>query len=202
MSHLTIIEMAHPLPGFAGCGPSTVLEVLITPMRKRFLLLSLAVLAVFLAGCSVSLVNDPGQGQRTAVLHTPSLSPTPTAPPYTIGAYASNPSPRTSDTVTIYVIFHMMQNGSSKPVGGASVSLYFHTYGGNGIDQLNSQAGGKQTANDGWAAFTLTYTNLPNQSPVLVDVTVQANGQTYIQKSAAFFTPLQGSVTPSPPPGG
>jgi hypothetical protein len=171
-------------------------------MKQRFFLLSLAVLAVLLAACSASLVNDPGQGQGTIALHTPSLSPTPTAPPYTIGAYASNPSPRTSDTVTIYVIFHLLQNGSSKPVGGASVSLYCHTYGGNGIDQLNSQAGGKQTANDGWAAFTLTYTNLPSQSPVLVDVTVQANGQTYTQKGAAFFTPLQGSVTPSPPPGG
>lgn len=201
MSHLVIIRMAHLLPGFAGCGPSTVLEVLNTPMKQRFFLLSLAVLAVLLAACSASLVNDPGQGQRTAALHTPSLSPTPTAPPYTIGAYASNPSPHTSDTITIYVIFHMMQNGSSKPVGGASVSLYFRTATGNGIDQLNSQAGGKQTANDGWAAFTVTYTNLPNQTPILVDVTVQANGQTYTQKGAAFFTPLQGSETPSPKPG-
>lgn len=172
------------------------------PMKQRFFLLSLAVLAVLLAACSASLVNDPGQGQGTIALHTPSLSPTPTAPPYTIGAFASNPSPRTSDTVTIYVIFHLEQNGSSKPVGGASVSLYFHTYGGNGVDQLNSQAGGKQTADDGWAAFTLTYTNLPNQSPILVDVTVQASGQTYRQNTATFFTPLQGSVTPSPPPGG
>jgi hypothetical protein len=174
-------------------------------MKQRFFLLSLAVLAVLLAACSASLVNDPGQGQGTIVLRTPSLSPTPTAPPYTIGAYASNPSPRTSDTVTIYVIFHLEQNGSSKPVGGASVSLYFHytsAAGGGGIDQLNSQAGGKQTANDGWAAFSVTYTNLPNQSPVQVDATVQANGQTYTQRDAAFFTPVQGSVTPSPPPGG
>lgn len=198
MSHSDIIGMAHLFPGFAGCGPSTMLEVLSTPMKQRLFLLLLAVLAVLLAACSASLVNDPGQGQGTIALYTPSLSPTPTAPPFTIGAFTSNPSPGTSDTVTIYVIFHL----GGKPQGQAGVSLYFHTYGGGGIDQLNSQAGGRQTANDGWAAFTLNYTNLPNQSPVLVDVTVQYNGQTYQQTKATFFTPLQGSATPSPPAGG
>lgn len=167
-------------------------------MKQRFFLLLLAVLAVLLAACSASLVNDPGQGQGTIALHTPSLSPTPTTPPYTIGAFASNPSPGTSDTVTIYVIFHF----GGKPQGQAGVSLFFHSYQGSGIDQLNSQAGVRQTANDGWAAFTLTYTNLPNQSPVLVDVTVQYNGQSYQQHTAAFFTPVQGAATPSPTPGG
>jgi hypothetical protein len=182
---------------------SAASEVFNTMMKRHLLLPGLAVLlALLLSGCTASLVNDPSQGQATLALHTPVLSPTPTAPPATIGAYASNLSPGLSDTVTIYVIFHL--NG--KPVGGATVSLYFHAYAPNGgggpIDQLNNQAGTRQTADDGWAAFQVTYTALPAQVQVLIDVTVSYQGQTYVKKPPAFFTPIQGSPTPSQPPGG
>ncbi len=172
-------------------------------MKRCVFLPGLALLLVMLfAGCTASLVNDPTQGQATLALHTPVLSPTPTAPPYTIGAFVSNPAPGLNDTVTVYVIFHL----GGKPQGGASVNLYFHAYATNGgggpIDQLNSQAGGRQTADDGWAAFQVTYTALPAQVEVLVDVAVSYQGQTYQHARATFFTPLQGSATPSPPPGG
>ncbi len=172
-------------------------------MKQHLFLLALAVVAaVLLTACTASLVNDPGQGQPTIALHTPVLSPTPTAPPYTIGAFVNNPSPGVSDTITVYVIFHL----GGKPVGGASVSLYFHSLRPNGsgdsIVQLNSQVNSQQTANDGWAAFQVTYTNLPPQVQVLVDVTVNYQGQTYRQARATFFTPLQqGSPTPSPTAG-
>jgi len=169
--------------------------------QRLYSLLLAGLSAVLFASCTASLVNDPSQGQATLVLHTPVLSPTPTAPPYTIGAFANNLSPGLSDTVTIYVIFHL--NG--KPAGGASVNLYFHSYTSNGsggpIDQLNNQVGGEQTADDGWAAFRVTYTNLPDQEQVLVDVTVSYQGQTYRIARAAFFTTLQGSPTVSPTAG-
>jgi hypothetical protein len=171
-------------------------------MRQHIFFPILIILAlVALAACSASLVNDPGNGQPTIALHPiQSVLPTPTAPPYTIGAYASNESPNINDSVTIYVIFHI--NG--KPQGGATVSISFRYENRGGIAQLNNQVGAKQTGDDGWAAFPITFTNLPPQQPVIVDPTVTFNGQTYvpIQDKPAFFTPVAPTPSPSTTPGG
>ncbi len=174
-------------------------------MKQRILLLALAaLLTAFVSACSASPVNNPGSDQPTIALHTPlaNLTPTPTAPPFSIGAFSTSPTPNVNDSLTIYVIFHLNDGATSRGVGGASVNLYFHTYYGNSIIQLNSLVGTQQTTPDGWAAFPITYTGLPNQTPVLVDVTVVYNGQTYSKRNAAFFTPVQVSPTPSPTTGG
>lgn len=167
-------------------------------MRRYFYFSALAVLAMLiLAACSASLVNDPGSGNPTIALHPiQNLTPTPTAPPFTIGAFASNETPNINDSITVYVIFHI--NG--KPQGGATVNLDFHYDNGVPIAQLNSQAGGKTTGDDGWAAFPLTFTNLTPQKPVEVDVTITFNGQTYvpIQRPPAFFTPVAPTPAASP----
>lgn len=173
------------------------------PMKQRAFLLALAAFALVLfSACSASLVNNPGSDQPTIALHTPAanLTPTPTSPPETIGAFTSNPTPRVDDSITVYVIFHMSINGGTpRGVGGASVNLYFHTYQGQPVAQLNGQVGAQQTTPDGWAAFPITYTGLPSQTPVIVDVTVSYQGQTYTKQLATFFTPLAGSATPTPP---
>ncbi len=167
-------------------------------MRQRLGLLGITVLAlVALAACSASLVNDPGNGNPTIALHPiQNLTPTPTALPYTIGAFASNETPNVNDSLTIYVIFHI--NG--KPQAGGAVSLYFHYDNGQGISQLNSQAGTRQTADDGWAAFPITFTGLDSQKPVEVDISISFNNQTYvpIQKIPAFFTPVAPTPMASP----
>ncbi|HEY7125135.1 MAG TPA: hypothetical protein VH540_14375 [Ktedonobacterales bacterium] len=171
-------------------------------MRQRLHFLGITVLAlVALAACSASLVNDPGNGNPTIALHPiQNLTPSPTAYPYTIGAFASNETPNVNDSLTIYVIFHI--NG--KPQGGASVSINFYYDGGAGISQLNSQVGTKQTADDGWAAFPITFTSLAPQKPVIVAITVNFNGQNYSppQDKPAFFTPIAPTPMASPTVGG
>lgn len=172
--------------------------------QRAFLLARAAIALVLFSACSASLVNDPGSANPTIALHTPAanLTPTPTSPPETIGAFTSNPSPGVNGSITIYVIFHFSLNGGTpRGVGGASVNLFFHTYQGQPVTQLNSQVGAQQTTQDGWAAFPITYTGLPAQTPVIVDVTVTYQGQTYTKQIATFFTPLAGSATPSPTAG-
>jgi len=174
-------------------------------MKQRIFLLALgALMAVLVSACSASLVNDPGSGQPTIALHTPpaNLTPTPTAPPYTIGAFASNPTPNVNDSLTIYVIFHVNDGGTARGAAGASVNLNFHIYNGTPVIQLNGLVGAQQTTPDGWAAFPITYTGLTSQQPVLVDVTVSYQGQQILKRNAAFFTPVQVSPTPSPTTGG
>jgi hypothetical protein len=177
-------------------------------MKQHPFLLALAVSAVVLfSACSASLANDPGSGQTPIALHTPlaNLTPTPTSPPETIGAFPSNPSPNVNDNIIIYVIFHISSNGGPpRGVAGASVSLYFYyAQGGRAEAQLNSQMHPQQTTPDGWAAFPLTFTGLTPQSPIDVDVTVSYNGQTYAKQVATSFTPLipTPTVSPSPSPG-
>src|SRR5579883_3287437 len=74
-------------------------------MKQRIVLLVLAAaLVVFVSACTASLVNTPGSGEPTIALHTPAanLTPTPTAPPYTIGVFSSNETPNVNDSVTAY----------------------------------------------------------------------------------------------------
>lgn len=180
-------------------------------MKQRIVLLVLAAaLVVFVSACTASLVNTPGSDESTIALHTPAanLTPTPTAPPYTIGVFSSNETPNVNDSVTVYVIFHL----GDKPVGGATVVLNFFyrdpTNNPNNLvpaSQLNSQVSPQQTAPDGWAAFPLTFTGLKSQLVVLANVTVSYNGQTYVRQGediAYIFTAVQPSPTPSPKPGG
>lgn len=174
-------------------------------MKQHALRLALAACVVVLfSACSASLANDPGSAQPTIALHTPNanLTPTPTSPPETIGAFSSNPTPKTTDNITIYVIFHISSNGGTpRGVGGASVSLSFAFYNGQPVSQLNGQVNAQQTTNDGWAAFPLTFSGLQPQTPVLISVTVNYNGQTYSKSNATFFTPLAPTATPTPKPG-
>ncbi len=167
-------------------------------MRQRFYFSALAVLAMLmLAACSASLATNPGSGNPTIALHPiQNLTPSPTAPPFTIGAFASNETPNVNDSITIYVIFHI--NG--KPQGGATVNLNFHYDNGIPIAQLNSQAGARTTGDDGWAAFPITFTGLTAQKPVIIDITITFNGQTYvpIQNIPAFFTPVAPTPAASP----
>jgi hypothetical protein len=174
-------------------------------MKQLALRLVLAVCVVVLfSACSASLANDPGSAQPTIALHTPNanLTPTPTSPPETIGAFTSNPTPKTNDNITIYVIFHISSNGGApRGVGGAAVNLSFAFYSGAPVAQLNCQVGAQQTTNDGWAACPLTFSGLQPQTPVLISVTVNYNGQTYQRPNATFFTPLTPSATPTSKPG-
>ncbi len=201
-----IIEEAHLPMDLHNAGRVPYRRLNRRFMKQRAFLLALAASAVlFFSACSASLAYDPGSAQPTIALHTPSanLTPTPTSPPVTIAANPSNPSPRTTDNIVIYVYFHISTNGGiPRGVAGASVNLFFHFYNGAPVAQLNSEVGAQQTTTHGEAAFPLSFTGLPAQQPVLFDVTVSYQGQTYQNRDANFFTPLGGAATPTPTPNG
>lgn len=160
-------------------------------------LLGLA-LALGLSAC-LGLSTTPSAQPTISINNTPgNLSPTPTAPPYLVGAYVSNSTlPSSSGNITVYVIFHHGQ----QPQAGGQVSLYFHYEGGGGIGGLNDQAGTRTTGADGFATFFIGFSGLPTDMPISIDVTVHFSGiPDIVEKDATSFSVvnLTPSVTPSP----
>ena len=96
----------------------------------------------------------------------------------------------------MYVIFHHGQ----LPQAGGKVSLYFHDINGP-VNQLNNEAGTQTTGNDGFATFYISFSGLPPNTPISIDVTVRFTGIPDIKEAnaASFSTVnLAPSVTPSP----
>ena len=171
---------------------------------KRFalLLVAVAVLAVAFAACSAPATPAgalPGAGSGNVNgFHTPNPtdgSPTPTFSPFTIGAWPSNYSPGTSDTVTIYAIARIQDPTMltpPRPAPGVTITFIAQ-------DPVN-QTGSAQTGPDGIATWTLTFKDSPAGKPVTVDVST-----TYLQQphdAQTFFTPgVNLGPTPTPKPG-
>jgi hypothetical protein len=168
---------------------------------RRLSKLSLLCLALTLGlSACLGLDNTPSVQPTIAInTNTDSLSPTPTAPPYLVGAYVNNNTfPSSSGKLIVFVIFHHGQ----LPQAGGQASLYFHFEDGGGIPELNDQAGGRTTGSDGFATFFIGFSGLPANMPISIDVTVQFHGIPSItEKDAASFSVVnsQPSVTPSAP---
>ncbi len=168
-----------------------------------FSLLCLALL--FSLSACLGLNNTPGIQPTISINNNPgSLTPTPTAPPYLVGAYVSNSTLTSpSGSFFVYVIFHHGQ----LPQRGGQVSLYFHYANGGGIPGLNNQAGTRTTGSDGFAIFPIGYSGLPVNTPISIDVTVRFSGiKDIVKKDAASFSLVISapSTTPTFPvsPGG
>jgi hypothetical protein len=166
-------------------------------LLSRLAIVGLA-LALGLSAC-VGLDTTPGaQATINIKSGTSHLSPTPTAPAYLVGAYVSDSTPTsTSGNLTIYVIFHHGQ----VPQAGGKVNLYFHYQNGGSVSQLNNQVGTQTTGSDGYAVFYVSFSNLPPNIPISIDVTVRFSGIPDIKEAdAASFSvvSLTPSVTPSP----
>lgn len=153
----------------------------------------LALLAVALVSMSVSLVACAvGQSSSQSPSLAPGISfttpdpsqssPTPTFPVFTIGAWVSNYSPNTNDTVTIYVICRVqdptMQTPSTPPPTAVHVRV--------AVDPLGAVLTG-DTDKDGIAAISYTYNDPNAGQPVDITVTASYNGHPYIART--FFTP-------------
>ncbi len=164
--------------------------------RYQFFLLGF-VLILGLSAC-VGLDTTPSTLPTVSINNNPgSLTPTPTAPPYLVGATVSNNTfNSTSGTLIVYVIFHHGQ----LPQAGGKASLYFHYEDGGGIPGLNNQAGARTTGSDGFATFYIGFSGLPTDTPISIDVTVQYAGAKFTQKDAASFSVVKSvpSVTPTP----
>jgi hypothetical protein len=142
-------------------------------------------LAVTLVACDSGAVpgasngNGPIPGFKTP---NPGLfTPTPTFPPFTVGAWPSNYSPQKNDTVTIYVLCRVQDATMNKPSQPAS-SLSVHV----DVPDLSKSADGNTDA-EGLAAIPITYVGAATGKPVRVNVRVNYKGKVYTAET--LFTP-------------
>ena len=164
--------------------------------RLGILAVALSVLSVALVACQAPAVtgSSTGGGSTGISLITQaagSLSPTPTFPPITIGAWPSSYSPGNPDTITIYAILRVqdqsMQTPSQPPNPGLPVSFL--------IGAPINQSATVKTGPDGVAATTVAFSDPSPGVPVIVTVTVTYKGVPYSNQT--FFTP-GATFTPTP----
>ncbi len=152
----------------------------------------LFLLATILAACAAPTVvpSTSSNNGNINVFRTPNpndASPTPTFPPFTVGAWPSNYSPANNASMTIYVLCKAQptnQSGPATPVVGATVDIYVgapvNVDVTNGPNKPVTDASGLATGQ-----FDL---NDPHSGvPVTVTITVVLGNKTY--RAATFFTP-------------
>jgi hypothetical protein len=159
------------------------------------LLLALATLTLCIGACQA-----PGSGESigntgaivvsTAVAGTSAA--TPTLPPFTIGAWPSNATPRARERLTIFIICLVQDpatGGASGPAGELRVHVTVRT-------PINHASSGT-TGSDGIAIVPVTFDDAHPGLPVAVDVVTTWQGITY--RGQTFFTPApQGKSSPTP----
>src|SRR5262245_37765664 len=167
--------------------------------RCALLAAALLLLSVLLVACATPTAPAAPAGGNTGinVFRTPNpkaASPTPTFPPFTIGAFPSNYSPSNNEHMTIYVICRIQPKDLSsppQPASGISVQVF--------VGAPINQSFTKTTGADGLAANAFDENDPQSGVPVPVDVTAVYNGVTY--HAETFFTPNP-TAAPTPTPGG
>lgn len=163
---------------------------------RRFIIMvaALSVLSVALVACQATAVTGGGAtgGAGSFTLTTPGAgSPTPTFPPFTIGAWPSNYSPGNPDTITIYVICRVqdktMMTAPQPPNPGVAVTIL--------VGAPINQSATVTTGTDGIAATQVAFSDPTPGTPVIVQVTAQYNNVSYTNQT--FFTP-GATFTPTP----
>lgn len=160
-------------------------------------ILLLFALSVLIAACSSSPPTDTSLGDPTVTvtinLNQSALSPTPTLPPYTCGAWVTNATPayNTTSVVEVYAKF-IHNDASDNPVGmgGASAvaTIMWPDGSRNTVDAT--------TTSDGLAVFPVSIKTASGSAAIgkVVLVTVQFtssdghNSCTVDQDQAAYFT--------------
>ena len=167
--------------------------------RLALMLVAVVLIAVALVACQAPTGPTPvltTNNTGASVFHTPNTSlntPTPTFPPFTIGAWPSNYSPANVDTITIYVMCRIQDpsmNNPPAPAAGQKVTIFI----GDPVGQQNTVTAGP----DGIAAWTLNINDQMSGQPVRVTVNTTFNGQAYT--AGTFFTPAP-TTPPTPTPG-
>lgn len=168
---------------------------------KRFALLivALSVVAVALVACQTPAATGTTQGQTGGVnvFHTPTPpAPTPTFPPFTIGAWPSNFSPNNSDTITIYALCRVQNQAMTGPAQPPSAGTPV-TFSAQGL----GTGATRPTDADGLASWTFQISGASVGQPIVVQVTASYNGQTY--QNTTFFTVSPANAPkPTKTPGG
>lgn len=145
---------------------------------------TLCVLAVGLVACDSGPVAVSSNGNAVPGFKTPNpglFTPTPTFPPFTVGAWPSNYSPQKNDTVTIYVLCRVQDATMTNP-SQPSGTLPVHVR----APDLSKDATGSTDA-QGLAAIPITYVGAPTGKPVRVYVDVTYKGKVY--SAETLFTP-------------
>ncbi len=167
--------------------------------RFAIMVVALSVMSVALVACQTSTITGTGGSGvgKNFTLITPGpgdMSPTPTFPPLTIGAWPSNYSPGNPDTITIYAICRVqdptMQTPATPPSPGIAVTFL--------IGAPINQSATVTTGTDGIATTQVAFSDSSPGTPVIVTVTTQYKGVPYTNET--FFTP--GALfTPTPTAG-
>lgn len=169
-------------------------------MRRKtsqfaLLFVGFTLLALSLVACQSS--NGQADNPSSNVLSgfkTPNaglFTPTPTFPPFTIGAWPSNYSPQNNDTVTIYVLCRVQPKDMSGPPTPPNPPISVHV---SITDPFTKSADGTTDAS-GLAAIPIPFSDSKSGYPVRVYVSTSYGGHTYNAETA--FTP---NVTQPPPP--
>lgn len=171
------------------------------PKRLALLAIIFGVIAVALVACQAptSPVSS-GNNNGVNVFHTPNAhlaTPSPTFPPFTVGAWPSNYSPGNKDSITIYVLCRVQDPTMKGPAVPPSQNLQVTV----NLEAPVNQTYSGQTDRDGLAAIPVQFDDPASGTPVVVDVIVNYNGQTF--EAQTFFTPNPtAGATPSVTPGG
>jgi hypothetical protein len=155
--------------------------------------IAFGVLSFSLVACQSSPVAGSSNGNGGVPgFKTPNpglFTPTPTFPPFTVGAWPSNYSPQKNDTVTIYVLCRIQvaaMDNPSNPAGSVPVHVT--------VPDLSKQADGVTDA-EGLAAVPITFVGAATGKPVRVYIRVDYKGKSYTAET--LFTP---DVTHQPTP--
>ncbi len=158
------------------------------------LVVALSVLSVALVACQATALPGGGGGAsgKPLTFSTPAnVSPTPTFPVFTIGAWPSNYSPNNPDTITIYVICRVqdttMQTPAKPPNPGVPVTIF--------VQGAINQTFTATTGPDGIATAQVAFSDPNPGVPVIVQVSAPYSGHTYVNQT--FFTP-GATFTPTP----
>lgn len=171
------------------------------PKRLALLTITFGVIAVALVACQAptSPVSS-SSNNGVNVFHTPNpnlASPSPTFPPFTVGAWPSNYSPGNKDNITIYVLCRVQDPSMNGPAKPPSQLLQVTV----NLEAPVNQTYSGTTDADGLAAIPVQFDDETSGLPVVVDVVVSYSGQTF--EAQTFFTPNPTQApTPTAGPGG
>ena len=173
---------------------------------RRFGLLGtlLFLLAVILAACAAPTVaGTTTTGSGINVFRTPNpndVSPTPTFPPFTVGAWPSNYSPANNEHMTIYVLCKQQPTNQAGPATPVPLNTPVDIYIGAPVNRDIDDGHGHKPVTDSTGLATGQFDLNDPQSglPVTVSVTVTLGNKSY--HAETFFTPNP-TQAPTPTPG-
>lgn len=163
--------------------------------RLGICVMALAILTFSLAACAINPISNPGGAANDITFVTPDAAqytPTPKYPAFTIGAWVSDYSPSTTETITIYAILRVQDPAMQAPAQPPPPQGVRVVIG----PPVNANLQGT-SGQDGIVAVPYNLNDSTVGQPVDIYVTASWKGQLYTART--FFTPAP-STPPTPTP--